>query len=128
MFKWKKSSATEVVDLAAFAQRLLHYRQMRGEFFESEAIAAGGWDLLLLLYSAEPGSVTVGSAARALGVPSADTLSAAERISHYRLATQGDSPHDWENIPLTLTTTGREALEKYLRQFFRFSEECPTAA
>lgn len=124
MFKWKKSSAAEVVDLAAFAQRLLHYRKLRGEFFDGEAIASGGWDVLLLLYSESAGAepVTIGSAARALGVASGEAIGAANRLCHYRLAEQGDSTGRWESIPLALTAEGRTAMDGYLGKFAAFGQ------
>lgn len=128
MFKWKKSSAAEV-DLAVFAQKLLHYRQLRSEFFEAEAISAGGWDMLLHLYSApaDAAPVSIGSAAQALGIPSGDALSTAERLCHYRLAAQGDSAGGWESIPLWLMPEGREALEQYLRHFLTAGDGGPAA-
>ncbi|MFM6931365.1 MAG: hypothetical protein ACKOUT_03875 [Novosphingobium sp.] len=100
---------------------------MRSEFFAEEAISAGGWDLLLHLYSApvEGAPTTIGSAARSLGVSSGIAMSALERACHFGFAAQGDSPGNWEDIQVSLTSAGRAAMEGYLG---KFADNCQPAA
>ncbi|WP_310534699.1 MarR family winged helix-turn-helix transcriptional regulator [Novosphingobium sp.] len=126
MFKWKKSSA-DPVDLSLLARKLIHYRQMRSEFFADEAISAGGWDLLLHLYAAPGDSapITVSSAARSLGLSNGIVISALERACHFGFAAQGDSPGNWEHIQVSLTPAGRAAMEGYLG---KFADNCQPAA
>ncbi len=126
MFKWKKPSA-DPVDLSLLAQKLIHFRKMRSEFFADEAIAGSGWDLLLHLYStpAEATPITIASASRALAISSGVAMSALEHICHFGLATQGDSLGNWEEIRVSLTPTGRAAMEGYLG---KFADNCQPAA
>ncbi len=126
MFKWKKPSA-DPVDLSLLARKLILYRQMRSEFFADEAITAGGWDLLLHLYStpAEAPPITVASAARSLGVSSGIVMSALERTCHFGFAAQSDSAGNWEDIQVSLTPAGGAAMDGYLG---KFADNCQPAA
>lgn len=118
MFKWKKLPAGPV-DLNLLARKLIHFRQLRSEFFAVEAIASGGWDLMLHLYSTptDTAPITIASAARSLGVSSGLVMTTLERICHFGLATQGDSPGNWEDIQILLTPNSRAAMGDYLATF-----------
>ena len=126
MFRWKKTSADPVADPSELARKLIHYRKMRSEFFADDAIVAGGWDLLLHLYStpADAGPITIALAAQSLDVSSSVAMSALERICHFGLAAQGDSHGNWEDIEVSLTPAGRAAMDGYLG---KFAETCQPA-
>lgn len=102
--------------LIAKARMVLDCRRQREHFFNRNMFGEPAWDILLMLYVAEPssGRLTMSRLAEWVGAPPTTVARWVKFLEEERLVERKPHPTDRRTVFISLLQKGRAALDSYL--------------
>jgi DNA-binding MarR family transcriptional regulator len=109
--------------LVAVASQLYHMRRSRDRLMPKGLMGEPAWDVLLALFSEEPGRVTLSAVSQASGVPPTSAYRWIDLLSAEGLVERIAHPRDANLMFVSLTEKGRACVRECLGALFRAADD-----
>jgi DNA-binding MarR family transcriptional regulator len=109
--------------LASAAAEIYGMRRARDQLMPPGLVGEPAWDMLLALYSEQPGCLSLTCLCHGSGVPSSSAHRWVRALEHEGFIERTSPPHGGSAPLLSLTKMGREIVERSLKAMLRVPRE-----